>query len=664
MIPTPLILLALTATALAIAAYRFHRMLRPLFSAPAADRFDHLGERLGFVAADVGLHRRLLRIRYSGILHALIFSSFIVLFTAIIQAFGSGLIPGFSLAPIGGDTWIAALQEAFTGLILVGLAMALYQRLVIRPPRFEGSNRTDALVIYALVFAVVATMALEFACRIAAGGDPSAAWRPLSSAIARLIGAVGIDRAGAAAGAEIFYWLHVLAILGFLVYIPGSKHRHMFLAIPNVFFRSLAPKGRSPAADLDAAPVGIGEVDQLDWKSRLDLLTCTECGRCQAACPANAAGLPLSPKLLIMNLRDRMIDIDAGRPSAGPLVGGTISEETLWACTTCRACMEVCPVHIEHVPKIVDMRRTLVEEGKVSATLQDALAKLQQYGNSQGRPARQRARWTKDLPFPVKDARKEPVDILWFVGDYASFDPRAQRVTMRVAETLNAAGVDFGILYEGEQNSGNDVRRAGEEGLFDTLARHNIEALSNCSFNRIMTTDPHSLNALRQEYTHFGTAYDVVHYTQLLVELIDLDRLRPKRASGEVVTYHDPCYLGRYNGGFDAPRALIERAGYRLREMGRCRENSFCCGAGGGRIWQDDTGVVERPSENRIKEALALGDVSCFVVACPKDMVMYTAAVQALGAEDRIMVRDIVDLIEPEDPPLQSAAAVLQSACH
>jgi Fe-S oxidoreductase len=649
----PLILAAMMTLAFAISGYRFWLVLRPLFHAPGADRFDDIGERLKGVLTNVGLHRRLLNIRYSGVLHALIFSAFIVLFTAIIQAFGSGLFPGFSLAAIGGNTWIAGLQEVFTILILVGLGMALWQRLVIRPARFQGSNRGDALLIYLLVFGVVITMLMEFAFQIAAGENASAAWRPVTSTIAGALTALGISNEQAHTGQEIFYWAHVIVILSFLMYIPGSKHRHMFTAGPNIFMRSLEPKGRLPKADLDQPPVGIAAIDQFDWKHKLDMLSCTECGRCQAVCPAFAAGQPLSPKSLIMDLRDHMAETERGGSGGISLVGGVISEQTLWACTTCRACMEVCPIHIEHVPKIVEMRRTMVEDGRISAGLQDALGNLQQYGNSFGKPPRQRAKWTRELSFKIHDARKGAVDILWFVGDYASYDPRVQPITVKVAELFNAAGLDFGILFEAEQNSGNDVRRVGEEGLFDTLSQSNIDALAACEFNRIVTTDPHSLNALRQEYGAFGGDYEVLHYTQLLDELTDAGKLEIAKGQGGTVTYHDPCYLGRYNGGFDAPRSLIEKAGYKLHEMGRCRENSFCCGAGGGRIWQDEDGVVERPSENRIKEALGLGDAGIFVVACPKDSVMYGAAIENLAVQDRIKVCDIADLIEPAQPPTQ-----------
>lgn len=644
-----LILWALLAAAAGLFCYRFQRILAPVFRAPRVTRTDQPGTRLAGVAGDVGLHRRLLRKRWSGVLHAFIFSGFIVLFTAILQSFGAVLFPGFSLAPVGGETWIALLQDVFAVLILAGLAMAAWQRGVRRPERFAGSNATDAWVIYVLVVGVVGTMLLEHAFRIVADGTAEG-WRPVSGAIAGLLGAGGITPEAAETGVGLFYWAHVCAVLGFLIYIPGSKHRHMFTAIPNIYLRTLAGKGQLPApASEDAS--GISDIDQFDWKQKLDLVSCTECGRCQEACPAHAAGLPLSPKKVIMDLRDHMFERERGGCEGVSLIGGVIRPETLWACTTCRACMDVCPVRIEPMTKIVEMRRSLVEEGAVEPMLQDSLASLQKNGNSLGKPARARAKWTKGLDFRIKDARTDPVDVLWFVGDHASYDPRLAEITCKVAKTLHEAGVDFGILYEAEQNSGNDVRRVGEEGLFEMLAQHNIDTIDACDFNRIMTTDPHSLNALRQEYRLFGRDYEVVHYTELLLELLDAGRLQPRTGSGEVVTYHDPCYLGRYNGAFDAPREIIRRAGYRLHEMGRCRENSFCCGAGGGRIWMDDSAMQERPSENRIKEALALGDAQVFAVSCPKDTVMYSAAVDSLGVGDRIVVRDIIDLIRPSSPP-------------
>jgi Fe-S oxidoreductase len=648
MAASTVVLWTLVFATVAVFGWRLRRLARAMsVSAPAA-RFDNPSERLRGVLCAL-LHQRLLNNRYSGVLHALIFSGFLVLLTAIAQSFGSVMFPGFSLRSVGGATWIAWLQDVFAVLLTFGVAMAAWQRCVTRPPRFEGSNALDAYLIYVLILAVVVSMLIEAGCRIAGGDAALGAWRPVSRGVADLLGSVGVNAAAAADGQRVAYWAHICAVLVFLAYIPGSKHRHMFLAAPNVYFRSLAPKGMLPGAPTQSADAANNDegVGQLTWKDMLDVATCTECGRCQAACPAYAAGLPLSPKILVANLRDEVIGA-AGDASERPLAGGVIQQTTLWACTTCRACMEVCPVHIEHVPKVVRLRRRLVEQGDVEPMLQEALSNLQQSGNSMGKPARARARWTKDLPFKIKDARREPVDVLWFVGDYASYDVRAQDGARKLATLLHAADVDFGILYDDERNSGNDVRRAGDEGLFELLAQHNIEALSGRRFRRIMTSDPHSLNALSHEYAPLGAHYSVVHHSTLLLELIESGRLRLRPADGAVVTYHDPCYLGRYNGGYDAPRRLIERAGYRLREMARRRENAFCCGAGGGRIWMNDGASVERPSESRIKEALALDDVRSFVVACPKDKVMFVSAVQALGVADRIEVRDLADLIELE----------------
>ncbi len=328
------------------------------------------------------------------------------------------------------------------------------------------------------------------------------------------------------------------------------------------------------------------------------------------------------------------------------LPGNRISADTLWACTTCRACVEICPVGIEHVPMIVDLRRALVDSGDVDPKVQKVFQNLDRYGNSFGQPERNRGRWTKGLDVTIKDARKEPVDVLWFVGDYASFDPRCQEVSRALATLLTNAGVDFGILHEGEHTAGNDVRRVGEEGLYEALAQHNIDTLNECEFKEIITTDPHSLNTLRNEYPALGGTWTVRHHTELLAELVAAGRITlgaPLRDA--VATYHDPCYLGRYNGVFDPPRSLITATGARLVEMGRCRDNSFCCGAGGGRIWMDELGTGERPSDQRIREAMEIPGVTHFVVACPKDVNMYEAAVRATGFGDRLKVIEITELL-------------------
>jgi Fe-S oxidoreductase len=305
-------------------------------------------------------------------------------------------------------------------------------------------------------------------------------------------------------------------------------------------------------------------------------------------------------------------------------------------------------VGIEHVPLIVQMRRRLVADGNLDAGLQGVLEKLQRYGNSFGQSERNRARWTQGLEFKIKDARKEPVDYLWFVGDYAAYDPALQGLTRGVARAFHRAGLDFGILYEGERNSGNDVRRVGEEGLFQLLAEKNVETLARARFKAIVTTDPHSYNTLRFEYPELGAAYPVRHYTEVLLDLMRSGLLPLERRLDGVVTYHDPCYLSRYTEVMDAPREMLVTLGLRLVEMRRNRQNSFCCGAGGGRIWMGDTRVAGVPTaaEQRIAEALEIPGIRSFVVACPKDVTMYRDAVKTGGFEGRIEVKEIVELLE------------------
>jgi Fe-S oxidoreductase len=320
--------------------------------------------------------------------------------------------------------------------------------------------------------------------------------------------------------------------------------------------------------------------------------------------------------------------------------------ETLWSCRTCLACVEICPVAVEHVPIIVQMRRKLVEDGDMEPILQKTLQNIHKSGNSFGESKRKRAAWTKELPFEIKDARKEPVDMVWFVGDYASFDPRNQKVSQAFARMLHNAGMDFGLLFEGEMNAGNDVRRVGEEGLYELLASSNIGTLQSCDFKTIVTTDPHSYNTIRNEYPDFGGQFEIQHYTSVVKQMIEDGRLKLKKKLDYRVTFHDPCHLGRYNKGFDAPREVLKMLGCELVEMGRNRDNSFCCGAGGGRIWIPDPVGVEKPSQNRMKEAGAIEGLQVFVVSCPKDLTMFEDALKTSGFEGKFVVRELIELID------------------
>jgi Fe-S oxidoreductase/nitrate reductase gamma subunit len=567
--------------------------------------------------------------------------------------------------------WYSLALDVAGVLFLAGLAAMGARRFAARPAALDytrpdrvsadydrrGYLRDDALFLW-LLLAIGVTGYVVEAARIAADRPPFETWSVVGWQLANGLDALGVSPRAANGLHWWSWWGHAVLALGFVAYVPYSKAVPMLVDGVNLLAHDPAAGRALPAPLEGGASAGYATLADFTWKELLDLDACTKCGRCHIACPARAAGAPLSPRDLILGLRERAEDELGGRSllrelPAGTngddrkLIGTVVRPETLWACTTCLACVAACPVGIEHLPLIVELRRTLVEDGALEPGLQDALQKLDRYGNSFGQSERARAKWTQGLPFPVKDARKEEVEYLWFVGDYASYNPRVQETARAFARVLQRAAVDFGLLHEGERNAGNDVRRVGEEGLFEKLAAHNVKAMERCKgFRAIVTTDPHSYNTLRNEYPALGLARPVLHYSELLLRLFGDGRLAAARPLGAAATYHDPCYLGRYNGVFDAPREVLARIGVRLVEMGRCRDNSFCCGAGGGRIWMDDAGLAERPSENRIREAVGLGSVQYFVVACPKDVTMYEDAVKTSGQEGRIVVRDLIELVE------------------
>jgi Fe-S oxidoreductase len=485
-------------------------------------------------------------------------------------------------------------------------------------------------------------------------------WSPVGWAVASMVSAEIGENLHA-----VTWWIHGIMVLIFIAYIPYSKAMHMLLNFANLAFTddNAAQKLPRVSEEQMKAGMGYGKIEDFTWKELLDFDSCTKCGRCHLACPARASGAPLSPRDLILDLRtysDSLIGIPewfgqtfngkskwpGGKANGVKIAGDVIKTETLWACTTCMSCVESCPVGIEHLTSIVQMRRRLMDEGTMEDSLQDVLMNIGDYGNSFGQPERARGKWTRDLDFKIKDVRKEAAEYLWFVGDYASFDARMQDLSRTVAQVMNKIGIDFGILYDGEKNAGNDVRRIGEEGLYEMLVEDNLAVLERAKFKKLFTTDPHSFNTIKNEYPEFGGKYTIYHYTGLLAKLIDEGKLKFSKKLDYVVTYHDPCYLGRYNNETDAPRRILKALGVQLKEMPRCGTNTFCCGAGGGRIWMDDSMLEERPGEQRIKEALSVGDIRYFVVACPKDNTMYRDAVKTSGNEDKIEVKDIIELVE------------------
>jgi Fe-S oxidoreductase len=452
----------------------------------------------------------------------------------------------------------------------------------------------------------------------------------------------------------IFYALHPLLVCLFFITLPSTPLLHVLTTPLNVFFSKLdRPLGKLAPIPQDAhgVPLYARTLCNLTWSQLLNGDGCTECGRCQDACPAYAAGQPLNPKQVMLGLRESLRrngpGLNRNAEKAPALIGNTgLTEEVLWSCTSCGACVQECPVLLEHVDAIVDMRRYLVSEGRLDSKAQDVLNSLGRYGNSFGLSERARAKWAQALDPKVKDARKNPVEYLWFVGDYASYNPALTEITQRTAKVFQRTGIDFGILYEAERNAGNDVRRVGEEGLFEMLVEKNGAALSKCGFKAIVTTDPHSFNTLKHEYpTEVISGRPVLHYAEFLDRLVASGQLKFSKKLGYKVTYHDPCYLGRYNMVYDAPRRVIQATGCEIIEMPRAGRRALCCGAGGGRIWMEEKDIKERPSESRIREAVGLDGIQYLVVACPKDTTMYRDAVKTTGNEQKLVVKDLIDLV-------------------
>lgn len=604
-------------------------------------RFNDWTRRLNGMFVHVFGHRRLLRNRLAGVAHLLIFASFLVLMLDVVETLGQLVTPAFSLGTVAD-----AAIDVFVLLCLAGVALAIYQRQVIRPRRFDGSDPRDASVILALITVIVLGIVVHdsfFEILYPHRGDGHF----LAFSLSRLWIALGGPHFRLAPlGYVIGYLMDIGVLLGFLAYLPRSKHFHVLTGIPTVFFRNLDDNGTLVPQE-PAAAFAIQTPGDFTWKDILDFFSCTECGRCQEVCPAYLSGLPLSPKEVILTLRDafRTDRFPIARPL--PLAGGIISRETLWACTTCGACQEACPLFIEHVPKIVGLRAALVEEGDLDDRIKHTLENVIEEGNVYGKNPLARPSWQKQVSFRFKDARLEPVEWLWYLGDVTSYDTD-ERVAASVQATgdiLAAAGLNVGLLFDGERSSGNDVLRLGEYGLFETLVKENLVVMNNASFDKVFTSDPHSFHALQNDYRRFGFQKPVFHYSQLLLDLLEGGFVHVKYPLNIPVTYHDPCYLGRWNGIFDAPRKVLDLCHAEVTEMPRNRERSFCCGAGGGRMWMSDANVSERPSENRIREALALPDVQYFVVACPKDMVMYAAAVAAIGVQDRLKVIDLAEIV-------------------
>jgi Fe-S oxidoreductase len=629
------------------------------------------------MSATMLTHRTLVRRDHAaGGAHALIFFGFALLFlgTSTITVEYDILKPLTGMRFWYGNfyLWFSLVLDVAGLMLGGGLVFMMWRRGWLKPPKLNyarpdrsptdpdydrsGYRIEDWAFLWSLLIIAVTGFVLEGMRLVWLQSRPEVWdyrwWSPIGSAVAMAMRGVGLGAETAGTIRSGLWWFHGLIALAFIALIPFTKVKHIFTASASLMLRDPLAAQRLPRVPDTQESVGFSYITDLNWKQLLHLDACTKCGRCHEACPANATGAPLSPRDVILSLREfanktlasgtlpDQVELDIHGKSPGQ-----VSMETLWSCRTCMACVEICPVAVEHIPIIVQMRRKLVEAGDMDPLLTKTLQTIAKTGNSFGESKRKRGSWTKALATPIKDARKEPVDYLWFVGDYASFDPRNQKVSQTFAGLLQEANVDFGLLYDSEQNAGNDVRRVGEEGLYDLLATANIEAMKNAQFKTIVTTDPHSFNTIRNEYGDFGGTFEIEHYTTLLRDLLTSGRLKVTKPLGYRVTFHDPCHLGRFNKGYDAPRDILKMIGCELIDMKRCRDNSFCCGAGGGRIWMPDPVGVEKPAQNRIREAAWIEGLEVYVVSCPKDLTMFEDAVKTTGNEGRFVVRELIELV-------------------
>jgi Fe-S oxidoreductase len=662
------------------------------------DRLDDVPNRVASAAKIVFSNEKQFdRDRFAGVMHAFILWGFLT------------LLIGTTILMIDMDFWTKALgQESFfrgdfylsyslvmdaMGLLfVVGVGMAIYRRYWVQDRRLWGRHTSaeDDLFIWTLFLLGVGGYVTEGVRILGTSTTRDVSFETVSFVgwfVYDVLAVAGVSPATAEAIYPVAWWSHALLALAFVAAIPYAKPFHMLSSFANVVTRDEKAGKRLPGVPDDASPeeIGHGSIEDFSWKELLDHDACTKCGRCSSVCPAKASDRPLDPRDVILDLRQYRKDRDAGRVEDVPIItdttvdetyspggareaatdGGTatdggaaspdsvIASETMESCMACMACMDACPVDIEHVPQFTEMQRRLTESGQMDPNVQDTMMNVFQNGNTFGEPERKRPDWADELDFEVPDARDESVEYLWYVGDYPSYDDRNRKIARSLATIFEESGVEYGILYDDEQADGNDVRRVGEEGLYEMLVEDNAAAIRNCEYDEIVCTDPHSYNTFMNEYPEFEACEwsenDVFHYTQVVEELFRDGALGLSGTELDyTVTYHDPCHLGRYNDEYEAPREIVKATGCDLDEMPRNRDDSFCCGGGGGGLWMDFD-EDPKPSEERLREALNDTDagsrVEKFVVACPMCMTMYEDGRKTGGYEDDIEIVDVSELL-------------------
>lgn len=659
----------LVAIAAGFFAYNVQRLVGFLRIGRLDDsRWDHVPRRL-FNLLSIGiLQRKIFRDWIAGPMHAAIFWGFCVLTVGTGEFVARGILPWFTLAkfmPQWAYRFYQVNQDLWGALVIGAVAFALWRRLTHRVKRLQGAetHANDPLLILSWIGLLMVTMFLAESFEMVAFPEhASPYYRPLSYGLANILSFVPPD--WAAFFRSLNWWLHGLLVLGFLNYLPYSKHLHVVASLPNVYLSNTSGPGQAGVMkymdlEADAEQFGAKDVEHLSWKSLMDGFACTECGRCTAVCPANLTGKLLSPRKVIVNVRERLemrapdlLTADGGRRTANerPLLDGFITEQELWACTTCRACVQECPVSIDQLSVILEMRRNLVlGESRFPEEVMPAFESMEQRGSPWAFDPGDRGKWSEGMNIPTMAElaeRGETAEILYFVGCMGSFDDRARKTTVAFARIMQAAGVSFAILGREEKCNGDPARRMGNEYLYQMLAKENVETLARYNVRTIVTACPHCMHQLGNEYPQFGGNYDVIHHSVFIEHLMAEGRIPLRHDLHEAVstfTYHDSCYLGRYNQIYDAPRATLKRAlpVVNLVEMPRSGDRGLCCGAGGGRMWMEEN-EGKRINAERADEALATG-ATAVAVACPFCMTMLRDSIASRN--ESVQVYDIAEVV-------------------